>query len=369
MLNLYGPVNNLGYGVFFYNLAKQLVQRLPCSIVPYGGIQVGDMDQGVQEAIQNQKVMNLRDPALAVWHENMLHSFSGDFKMGYPFFETNMFNDISKNLLSQMNIVFVSSKWAADIVEDQVDRESTILGAAADPDVFNPSVAPAREYYDDDYFTIVNVGKLELRKGHMDLLNIIKDNFSDKKIRVLAMWHNPFIPNFARVLHNEMVNNGWSSVQGFANRSVYKHGNARVEFVPPKGTPQEVAAIIRCANLAVYPTRAEGWGLPIMESMFCGIPTIATNYSGPSEFLTEDNSLPLNTYKMEVANDNFFFRGDRGEWAVPDTQEIAEAIQKGIDGEIPIAGDDFRATWTWERVADRFIEAIKDGVPEAWENR
>ena len=35
-------------------------------------------------------------------------------------------------------------------------------------------------------------------------------------------------------------------------------------------------------------TRAEGWGLPLVESAACGLPIIATNYSSYKEFLEDD---------------------------------------------------------------------------------
>lgn len=36
-----------------------------------------------------------------------------------------------------------------------------------------------------------------------------------------------------------------------------------------------------------------GWGLPIVEAMSMELPVITTNWSGPTEYLTEENSFPL----------------------------------------------------------------------------
>lgn len=43
----------------------------------------------------------------------------------------------------------------------------------------------------------------------------------------------------------------------------------------------------------VIPSRGEGWGRPHVEAMSCGVPVIATNWSGPTAYLTEENGFPL----------------------------------------------------------------------------
>lgn len=48
-------------------------------------------------------------------------------------------------------------------------------------------------------------------------------------------------------------------------------------------------------DVLVQPSRGEGWGLPMVEAMACGTPVIGTRWSGPAEFLTEDNGYPLRT--------------------------------------------------------------------------
>lgn len=44
------------------------------------------------------------------------------------------------------------------------------------------------------------------------------------------------------------------------------------------------------ANAFVLPTRGEGWGLPAAEAMTMGLPTIVTNWSGPTAFATPETA-------------------------------------------------------------------------------
>src|SRR3712207_7858290 len=56
---------------------------------------------------------------------------------------------------------------------------------------------------------------------------------------------------------------------------------------PPRSTLFPYTTLFRS------PTRGEGWGMPVLEAMACGLPTIATAWSGPTDFLTDEVGYPL----------------------------------------------------------------------------
>jgi len=57
----------------------------------------------------------------------------------------------------------------------------------------------------------------------------------------------------------------------------------------------ELPSIYKNADCFISISRGEGWNLPVMEAMSCGVPVIALNWSGQTEFLT-----PLNSFLVEV---------------------------------------------------------------------
>lgn len=43
----------------------------------------------------------------------------------------------------------------------------------------------------------------------------------------------------------------------------------------------------------MIPSLGEGWGRPHVESLSCGTPVIATNWSGVTAYLNEENGYPI----------------------------------------------------------------------------
>eukprot|EP01138_Halocafeteria_seosinensis_P013517 gb/GECG01013805.1/.p1 GENE.gb/GECG01013805.1/~~gb/GECG01013805.1/.p1 ORF type:complete len:439 (+),score=33.89 gb/GECG01013805.1/:1-1317(+) len=60
------------------------------------------------------------------------------------------------------------------------------------------------------------------------------------------------------------------------------------------GIPQtDLPKVYRSVDALVAPSRGEGWGRPHSEAMAMGVPVVATNWSGPTEFMTPSNSYLL----------------------------------------------------------------------------
>merc|ERR1719397_2225664 len=66
----------------------------------------------------------------------------------------------------------------------------------------------------------------------------------------------------------------------------------RLESLPavyllPSGVPnKDMPGIYKSADCFVLPSRGECWGRPHVEAMAMGVPVIATNWSGPQEYMT-----------------------------------------------------------------------------------
>lgn len=131
---------------------------------------------------------------------------------------------------------------------------------------------------------------------------------------------------------------GWYYDQIFAE--VESLGLTGEVIFPGYVVQEELPYWYNAADLFVYPSRFEGFGLPVLEAMACGKPVVTSNVA----------SLP------EVA-------GDAALLVSPDDEtQLLEAMQRGLNDktlrqEMMAKGRARAATFTWANTAHKTIDA------------
>ena len=164
-------------------------------------------------------------------------------------------------------------------------------------------VLVAAEGFDDAVFNTTSpleVKPLEL-KSEFNFLSVglgFDKNFGEdrKNLGNLVKW---FCETFAGdervglVLKTSIVNNSLMDFETVKSRiqQVKAASNCgefpRIQLVHGRMTKKELAALYRHPKVKAYvsTTHGEGYGLPIIEAAACGLPVIATNWSGHLDFL------------------------------------------------------------------------------------
>lgn len=172
---------------------------------------------------------------------------------------------------------------------------------------------------------ILYLGTLEPRKNVdvlIDAFLIIRDRFPDVKLVISG-------------------GNGWQyekTAERLASAEL-RDSVIRTGFVPE----DDKRLLYQCAEILVYPSLYEGFGLPVLEAMACGTPVISSNSSSLPEVL-----------------------GDAGILCEPaDSQAFSEAMSRILSDRLYAAflsgkGKSRASQFSWENAARAYGMAIEE---------
>jgi GT2 family glycosyltransferase len=216
-----------------------------------------------------------------------------------------------------------------------------VMPLGVDPGFLNPGITGFRP---SDRFTFLSVFEWGERKAPEVLLRAFAQEFkeSEDAMLLLAIYNrDPTI-----------------DVQREVARLDLPPSAPIVLMVNPEFADYQMGSLYRSADCFVLPTRGEGWGMPVLEAMACGLPAIATNWSGPADFLTPAVGYPLDVKAMVDAEARCPYY-DGFQWAEPDAEHLRfllrevfdhpdDARAKGLAAAADVAGN-----YTWQHVANR----------------
>ena len=148
------------------------------------------------------------------------------------------------------------------------------------------------------------------------------------------------------------------------------------ELIPKKGniildnrniSRGALVRLYHSAHCFVFPTMGEGFGLTLAEAMRTGLPSIATDYSGHTDFFDESVGYPVG-HSLTTGTAHFIGRPITAEIniALPYTEQLAsrmyqvlddydKALHLGWKGALRIMQN-----YTWEKSARLLVDTIKE---------
>ncbi len=253
--------------------------------------------------------------------------------------------------LNRVDRVLVPSRFNREtFAASGVRTPIAVVPLGLDPVLFSPD-GPRHRL--DDLFVFLSVFEWGERKAPEVLLSAFNGEFRCDEPVVLIV----------KTTNYDSDVDVFGQIQGL--KLDPRGGRIFLSLNRPIATEQ-LAALYRSADCFVLPSRGEGWGMPILEAMACGLPAIATNWSAHVDFLTTETGYPLEVTGLVPAVAKCpYYRGFR--WAEPGYEHLRhlmrhvashpeEARAKGHR-----ASQAIREGWTWAGTAGRIRAGLTDG--------
>jgi GT2 family glycosyltransferase len=294
---------------------------------------------------------------------NVFDSGLGRYRVGFTMLEVDRFPPEWVAQANRTDEVWTPSEFNRQgMLASGVNRPVRVMPLGIDPDYFHPGMRgfpnPLGEFV---FLTSFEWGE---RKDPWMLLRAFNDTFSaDEPARLVCKISN----RDPSVRLREEI--GGLRLREAGGKISYLFN---LEF-----PDHQLGSLYRSGDCFVAPSRGEGWNMPLMEAMACGLPAIATDWSAHQEYLHDGIAYPLRIRgtKPAVARCPYYAGAN---WAEPDEEHLRfllrhvyenreEAARKGVAAAAEIA-----ERWTWRRAAERIrnrlleIQEVTEPEPRSY---
>lgn len=274
----------------------------------------------------------------------------GHRRVGYTMLEVDGFPAEWVRQANEMDEVWVPSEFnRRGFLESGLKRPIHRIPLGVDTEHFHPAIVghpnPSGE------FVFLSSFEWGERKDPSLLLKTFNDEFTSREpVRLLCKIINrdPTVRVKKQVERLELADRG-----------------GRISFIFNREFPyHQLGAFYRSADCYVSAGRGEGWDMPLMEAMACGVPSIATDWGAHTEFVHEGIAYPLRIRGTVAAvARSAYYSGFR--WAEPDLEHLRfllrhvyenrdEAVARGR-----AAAREIAAKWTWDHTASNIIARLE----------
>lgn len=246
------------------------------------------------------------------------------------------------------------SEWQRQCtIEQGFDPDRTkVVPEGVDGEIFRP--IPLSDHYPREVFRFLVFGRWDYRKATGEVLQAFVDEFApDEPVEVIASIDNPFpTPDGLKTTQDRMAHYGFD-----------KDPRIKIVHFPPF---TKYVKYLQTGHAFVSCARSEGWNLPLIEAIACGIPTICSDYGAQLEFAGGISRLVRIKDHQPVPANIFVGQNVPGTWAEPDfnhLRQVMREVYENYDKHIPgaLAGSKVvREKFTWEAAARRAFEHLTE---------
>lgn len=273
----------------------------------------------------------------------------GKINIGYNVWESTRYPNSFFDLIKKYDQFWVASEWHRNCLIEQGYNSSKVKVV---PEGIDSSIFCPVNNFSFDKFRFLVIGKWEYRKSTEEIIRNFLQCFKDHTdVELLLSVDNSFLG-----LTGDKVKERLDSLD-------LSNNNIKIYHFP---NTDEYLRLLKNCNIFVSCARGEGWNLPLIEAMACGIPSLYSDWGAQLEF-AKNLGLPVKI-KGEVSAKNDFGNSVVGNYCEPDWEDFRRVLRysyenfKEIKNKALVESKFIRDTFTWEnaaKIADRHIsEAV-----------
>jgi glycosyltransferase involved in cell wall biosynthesis len=281
---------------------------------------------------------------------------SGAYKIGHCEFEATEAPEIWIRYCNMMDELWVPTEWdRKKFVKAGVNVPIYVMHQGIDPDYFHPDYAPMVTDAKETFKFLVNAAWFPRKNLH----------------NLIVAFQNEFRRGEDACLIVKTINLGLN--EGIKNeiKKIKQDPDSATVYIKEDDIEDyKMPSLYTMADCFVLPTRGEGWGLPLFESLACGVPVITTGYGAPFETLKDSKGNPLPgvhfvSYSESEASDPYVYMEGK-KWAEPNMIEFSKEMRYSFlhrreeKAKALETSKIIRKKFSWQNVTLPMLERLKD---------
>lgn len=271
------------------------------------------------------------------------------FRVGYTMFETDKlpvghndwtgnFDTPAESINSQLDLLFVPCHHNVQMFRDN----GVTVPIEVAPNGVHPTEFPFMDRPKRKTFTFFMMATLTLRKNPGNVIGAFSSLFRDN-------------PHVRLVLKTQSGTLGHLDFDGMGD----------ITIIDELSTPTRIRQLMYEADCFVFPSRGEGFGMPPIEAMATGLPTIIADNTGMKDYADDRYNYTVRFDRKSPALRYPKKWGDVGNWYESDFDDLKakmlyvyehqdEAKAKGVAASAWV-----RDKFSYASIADKFIAGIE----------